>query len=236
MDEKLLTGYEAIIPGGGTMGKLIRSHDWSQTSIGTIENWSPSLKTAVSMMLNSRFPMFIWWGQDESINFYNDAYIPILGARHPDALGQPAFQIWADVWDMVSPQTEGVLQAGRASWNEGLLLITERNGYLEETYFTFSYSPIFEDGSIAGLFCAVTEDTRRVLSDRRIKILRELAAETVKAKTVEQAGEIAIATLEHNSQDLPFALLYLLEEKESLARLIATNWIRQRIVCLSCRS
>ena len=105
--------------------------------------------------------MFVWWG-NELINFYNDAYIPVLGARHPDALGMSAPQIWADAWDVVSPQIEGVLQAGRASWNEGLLLILERNGYPEETYFTFSYSPIFEDGSIAGLFCPCTEDTGRV--------------------------------------------------------------------------
>ena len=222
MNEKLSTEYEATIPGGGIMGELIRSHDWSQTSVGAIENWSPSLKTAVSMVLSSRFPMFIWWGQ-ELINFYNDAYIPVLGARHPEALGMSAPHIWADVWDALSPQIEGVLQAGQASWDEGLFLIVERNGYPEETYFTFSYSPIFEDGSIAGLFCACTEDTKRVLNDRRIKTLRELAAETVKAKTVEDAGKIAIATLEHNPQDLPFALLYLLEEKESLARLIATT-------------
>ena len=224
MDEKLLTGYEAIIPGGGTMGKLIRSYDWSQTSVGAIENWSSSLKTAVSIMLSSRFPMFIWWGQDESINFYNDAYIPILGARHPHALGQPAFQVWAEVWDTLSPQIEGVLKEGKAYWNEDYHVILYRNGYQEETYFTFSYSPIFsETGDIAGIFCAITEETRRVLNDRRIKTLRELAAETVKAKTVEDAGEMAIATLEHNPQDLPFALLYLLNETESLARLIATT-------------
>ena len=222
MNDKLLSGYEATIPGGGTMGELIRSYDWSPTSVGAIENWSPSLKTALSMMLSSRFPMFIWWGK-ELINFYNDAYIPVLGARHPEALGMSAPHIWADVWDALSPQIEGVLQAGRASWNEGLFLIMERNGYPEETYFTFSYSPIFEDGSIAGLFCACTEDTGRVLNDRRIKTLRDLAAETVKAKTVEDAGEMAIATLEHNPQDLPFALLYLLNETESLARLIATT-------------
>ena len=233
MDEKLLTGYEAIIPGGGTMGKLIRSYDWSPTSVGAIENWSPSLKTAVSIMLSSRFPIFIWWGQDESINFYNDAYIPILGARHPDALGQPAYEIWAEVWDTLSPQTEGVLKEGKAYWNEDYHVILHRNGYQEETYFTFSYSPIFsETGDIAGIFCAITEETRRVLSDRRIKTLRELAAETVKAKTVEDAGEIAIATLENNPQDLPFALLYLLDETESLARLIAiTGLDKESSVC-----
>ncbi len=229
MDDKSLTGYEAIIPGGGSMGALVRSHDWSQTSVGAIEGWSSSLKTAVSIMLNSRYPMFIWWGE-EGLNFYNDAYIPILGARHPDALGQPASQVWAEVWDALSPQIEGVLQKGQASWDEALFLIMERKGYPEETYFTFSYSPIFgEDGDIYGLFCACSEETRRVLSDRRLQTLRELAAETVKAKTVQTAGEMAIATLGKNLYDLPFTLLYLVDETETKARLVARTGLDTRL-------
>ena len=227
--EESLTGYEAIIPGGGEMGALVRSYDWSQTSVGAIEGWSPSLKTAVSIMLGSRYPMFIWWGKD-NLNFYNDAYIPILGARHPDALGQPASQVWAEVWDSLSPQIEGVLQAGQASWNEALFLIMDRNGYPEETYFTFSYSPIFgEGGDIAGLFCACSEETRRVLSDRRLQTLRELAAETLKAKTVKTAGEMAIAILGKNLHDLPFTLLYLADETGTKARLVARTGLDARL-------
>ena len=220
MEDKSSTGYEAIIPGGGLMGELIRAYDWLQTPLGAIEDWSPSLKTAVSLMLNSRYPMFIWWGE-ENINFYNDAYIPILGARHPTALGISARDLWAEAWDLISSQREGVFKQGQASWDKDFLLILKRNGYKEETYFTFSYSPIYENESIAGLFCTCTEDTRRVLSDRRIKTLRELAEETVKAKTAEEAGEIAIETLGNNLHDLPFTLLYMLEETDK-ARLIAT--------------
>lgn len=224
-----LTGYEAIIPGGGEMGALVRSYDWSQTPLGVIENWSPNLKTAVSIMLGSRYPMFIWWGK-ENLNFYNDAYIPVLGARHPDALGQPASQVWADIWDALSPQIEGVLQAGQASWDEALFLIMDRNGYPEETYFTFSYSPIFgEGGDIAGLFCACSEETRRILSDHRLKTLRELAAETVKAKTVQAAAEMAIATLGKNLYDLPFTLLYLVDETRTKARLVARTGLDARL-------
>ena len=222
MSDKSFTGYEAIIPGGGLMGKLIRSYDWSPTSVGAIEGWSHSLKTAVSIMLNSRYPMFIWWGE-ESLNFYNDTYTPILGARHPTALGQPASQIWTDVWDTVSYQVEGVLQSGQAFWNEASMFVLERNGYLEETYFTFSYSPIFDDaGQVSGLLGVITEDTLRVLNDRRIKTLRELAAETLNAKTVKDAGEMAVRVLGNNPHDLPFALLYMVDETDT-ARLVATT-------------
>ena len=222
MSDKSFTGYEAIIPHGGLMGKLIRSYDWSQTSVGAIEGWSPSLKTAVSIMLSSRYPMCIWWGE-ESLNFYNDAYISILGARHPQALGQPASQIWSDVWDTVSYQVKGVLQSGQAFWNEASMFVLERNGYLEETYFTFSHSPIFHNaGEVAGLIAVITEDTLRVISDRRIKTLRELAAETLKAKTVKDAGEMAVSVLGNNPHDLPFALLYMVDETDT-ARLVATT-------------
>ena len=220
MEDKSLTGYEAIIPGGGLMGKLIRSYDWSKT-LGAIEGWSPSLKTAVSIMLSSRYPMCIWWGE-EHINIYNDEFAPLLGARHPRALGMSAPQIWAEIWSEVSHQVEGVLQEGKSFWNEAWLFVVERNGYPEEAYVTQSYSPIFSgEDRIGGLLCVITEDTLRVLADRRVQTLRELAAETVKAKTVQDAGEIAIATLSNNPHDLPFALLYLIDETETKAQLVA---------------
>ena len=208
------------------MGALIRDYDWSQTPVGAIENWSPSLRTTVSNLLGSRFPMFIWWG-GEYINIYNDAYISILGARHPDSLGQPADEVWTDVWDAVRPQVERVVRAGQPSWDENLLLIMERNGYPEETYFTFSYSPIYENGDIAGLFCVVTEKTRRVVSDRRIQTLRGLAEATLQTKTVEDAVIQAIDSLTCNPQDLTFALLYLLDETKTKAQLIASTRLEE---------
>ena len=136
------------------MGRLMRAQDWSATQLGAISDWPQSLKTAVQIILGSRYPMFIWWGRD-LINLYNDGYLPMLGKRHPAALGQPASVIWSEIWDIVGPQTEAVLHEGRATWNEERLLLLERNGYPEEAYFTFSYSPIRGDrDGIGGIFCA----------------------------------------------------------------------------------
>ena len=120
----------------------------------------------VATVLASRNPMFLWWGP-ELINLYNDAYIPILGKRHPAAFGRPARATWAEIWPVVGPQAEAVMQRGEATWNERVLLVMERHGYTEDTWFTWSYSPIPDErGGIGGLFCACTEDTPRVLVER----------------------------------------------------------------------
>ena len=219
-----VTEYESIIPGGGEMGALIRDYDWSSTPIGAIESWSPSLRTTVSNLLGSRFPMFIWWGKGEYINIYNDAYIPILGVRHPDGLGQSADEVWADVWDAVRLQVESVFVEGKSFGDEASLFIVERNGYPEEAYFTFSYSSVFEaDGSVGGAFCTLTEETYRVVSDRRIQTLRKLAEAILQTKTVRDAVTQAIDSLSNNSQDITFALLYLLDETKTKAQLIAST-------------
>jgi PAS domain-containing protein len=106
--------------------------------------------------------MFIWWGP-ELVNLYNDGYRPMLGQRHPNALGKSAAVAWSEIWDPVGPQTDAVLYEGRATWNEERLLVLERNGYPEEAYFTFSYSPVpADDGGVGGIFSALTEDTQRV--------------------------------------------------------------------------
>jgi len=205
---------------GGEMGKLIRLMDWSGTPVGPIERWPQSLKTAVSILLNSRFPMFVWWGP-ELTNIYNDAYMPMLGPRHPHALGKSAPQVWADVWPVVGPQAEAVMREGRSTWNESTQLLMERYGFTEETYFTFSYSPAPDDaGSVGGVFCAVTEDTARVLGERRLKTLRDLGERSLEeAKTVEQACHAAAVTLADNLHDIPFALIYLLDEDGKHAHL-----------------
>ncbi len=191
-------GLYDFLVGGGAMGALIRSKDWADTPLGPIEEWPRSLKTVVFLMLNSRYPMFVWWGR-ELINFYNDAYIPVLGGRHPTALGQPAGQIWGEIWDVIGPQAEIVMREGRATWNDSILLVMERYGYTEETYFTFSYSPaIDDDGHVGGVFCACTEDTKRVLGERRLRTLRALAEQATRATSVEEALVIAAATMRDN--------------------------------------
>jgi len=214
---------ETILAGGGEMGALMRSQDWSQSSLGPIETWSQSLKTGIRIILGSRYPMFIWWGQ-ELLNFYNDAYIPVLGKRHPAALGQSARDVWAELWHAVGPLADDVMNHGNPSWNEEFLEIMERNGYPEETYFTFSYSPIgTDDGGVGGVFCACTEETRRVLDDRRLRTLRELDAETANAKTVDEACQISASVLANNPRDIPFALIYLLDGDRQQAQLVGTT-------------
>lgn len=213
---------ETIFAGGSEMGALMRSHDWSQSVLGPVETWSQSLKTGIQIILGSRYPMFIWWGQD-LINFYNDAYIPMLGKRHPKALGESASDIWSEIWHILSPLADDVLERGTPSWNEEFLEIMERNGYREETYFTFSYSPIStDDGGVGGIFCACTEDTRRVLDDRRLRTLRELGVETAHAKTVDEACQISATVLANNPRDIPFALIYRLDKDRQQAQLAST--------------
>ena len=149
------------------MAQRVRDFDWSATPLGPIESWPQSLLIAVSICLNSRFPMFVWWGAMH-INIYNDSYIPVLGARHPHALGRPARDIWGEIWADVGPQADLVMHKGEATWNERVHLRMERHGFPEDTWFTWSYSPIrSESGAVGGLFCACTEDTPRVLAERQ---------------------------------------------------------------------
>ena len=204
---------------GGMMGALMRSLDWSSTPVGPVDGWPQSLKTAVRIALHSRYPMFVWWGP-QRINFYNDGYIPVLGKRHPMALGRPAADVWSDIWETVGPQADLVYEQGRATWNEQLLLVMERNGYPEETYFTFSYSPIVaEDGRVEGLFCACSEETERVLNERRLRTLRVLAERAAQARSADDACDLSAQALATNPHDVPFALLYLLDESGERAHL-----------------
>jgi PAS domain S-box-containing protein len=163
---------------------LLDATDWAQTPLGPRERWPQSLKLAVSICLNSRFPMFVWWGP-QLINIYNDAYVPMLGKRHPRAFGRPAREAWNDIWSVVGPQAEAVMTRGEATWNERVLLVMERHGYSEETWFTWSYSPIVdESGAIGGLYCACKEETATVIAEReRDQLLKQL--ETERARLAE---------------------------------------------------
>jgi signal transduction histidine kinase len=166
-------------PGAGglpatAVGRLFSQTDWAATELGPVERWPQSLRIAVSICLNSRFPMFVWWGPN-LINIYNDAYAPMLGQRHPRAMGRPARESWGDIWDVLAPQVEAVMQRGEATWNEQALLVMERHGFTEDTWFTWSYSPIYlEDGTVGGLFCACREETAQVTAEaERDRLIRE---------------------------------------------------------------
>jgi len=213
--------------GGGEMGGRMRAFDWSRTSLGPASLWPQSLKTAVRIMLTSRQAMFVWWGK-ELINLYNDPYKAIVGGKHPEALGQPASQVWREIWDQIGPRAESVIRDNEGTYDEALMLIMERNGYPEETYYTFSYSPVPNDqGDTGGIICANTEETQRILSERQLALLRELAARTVDARTFEDACSLSAFCLETNPQDLPFAAIYLVDPESGNPVLAATSGIER---------
>jgi PAS domain S-box-containing protein len=207
------------------MGERTRSFDWSKTPVGPVADWPQSLKVAVRIMIDSRYAMWLGWGPEFTF-FYNDAYAEMtLGPKHPWALGRPAREVWSEIWADIGPRAESVLRTGQATWDEGLLLFLERRGFPEETYHTFSYSPIPDDrGGVGGMLCVVTEDTERTIGERRLRTLRELAARTTEeARSVEDACQTAARTLADNPLDLPFVLIYLLDDEARLCRLAGTT-------------
>jgi PAS domain-containing protein len=161
-----------FLAGGGRPGELMRAHDWSRSPLGVPEQWPNSLRTVVGLLLQSRFPMFVAWG--EELRFlYNDSYAEILGAKHPRALGSRFYDIWREIWPEISPLIDAAM-SGRATYRQDLPLVMNRRGYDEQTWFTFSYSPVRdESGKVAGMFCAVEETTRRVFAERALRELNE---------------------------------------------------------------
>jgi signal transduction histidine kinase/DNA-binding response OmpR family regulator len=211
--------------GGGEMGLRMRDMDWAKTSLGPVETWSQSLKTSVRIMLTCRQPMFVWWGED-LINLYNDAYKSVVGGKHPMALGQPASDVWREIWDQVGPRAEFAMRNNEGTYDEALLLIMERNGYPEETYYTFSYSPVPDDqGGTGGIICANIDDTQRIIGKRQLALLQELAARTADARTFDQACTLSARCLGTNPYDLPFAMIYLVDPDRQQASLAGTAGI-----------
>jgi signal transduction histidine kinase len=215
-----------LMPGGGELGELIRQFDWSKTPLGAMEAWPQSLKTVVRVLLTSRFSMWIGWGPDLTF-LYNDAYARMtLGKKHPWALGKPSREVWAEIWEDIGPRIQKVLDSGEATWDEALLLFLERSGYREETYHTFSYSPLpGDDGKIAGHLCVVSEETERVIGERRLKTLRSLATELSKTITEEDVRQAVTRCLGENQKDLPFTLTYVFSADGKFAQLACRTGI-----------
>ena len=210
------------LPGGGEMGKVVRSMSWSATPLGPIESWPQSLRTTVSLCLASNFPISLAWGP-RHVQIYNDGYWPICGAKHPHSMGQDFSECWASAWPVIGEAFERAL-SGETSYLENQRMFLDRNGYLEETFFTFSFSPIRDEtGGVGGLFHPVTETTAKMLAERRTRALRDLAARAGKARTSEEAVELAAQTLSEFDLDLPFTLFYLLDSEGMTARLTARS-------------
>jgi signal transduction histidine kinase/DNA-binding response OmpR family regulator len=198
-----------FLTGGGELGALIRAFDWERTPLGRPESWPHSLEIAVRIMLTSRQPIWIGWGGTLTY-LYNDPYKSIIGGKHPWALGRPAAEVWREIWPDIAPMLATAMTGIEGTYVEDQLLVMERNGYPEETYYTFSYSPIpNDDGSTGGIICANTDDTQRVIGERQLALLRALAAGTADARTREEATARSAAALGSNPRDLPFALLYM---------------------------
>jgi PAS domain S-box-containing protein len=214
-----------FLAGGGELGERIRGFDWSATPLGVPATWPQSLRTAVRIMLTSRQPIWIGWGR-ELIYLYNDPYKSIIGGKHPWALGCPTSVVWREIWGDIAPMLATAMSGTEGTYVESQLLVMERNGYPEETYYTFSYSPIpDDDGSPGGIICANTDDTQRVIGERQIALLRELASGTADARTWQEACERGARALRSNPRDLPFALVYIVEPDGGSASLAATSGI-----------
>jgi PAS domain S-box-containing protein len=199
----------------------MRAVDWSGTALGPPQQWPRSLKTIVRMMLDSRYAMWMLWGPDLTF-FCNDAYLPTVGIRRDWVMGARSDKVWAEIWPDISPRIQQVLTRGESTWDEGLLLFLERSGFPEETYHTFSYSPVYDDEShIAGMLCVVTEVTERVLGERGLTVLRDLATRTSGPSSVGESLQRLMDVLERVPLDVPFASLYLVDETRTRLELSA---------------
>src|SRR5262245_40800139 len=214
------------LAGGGETGRLIREFDWSRTPLGQISSWSQSLRMMVRFLLANRFPLLLWWGP-QFCQLYNDPYLPVLGAKHPKSIGQPASECWSEIWHIIGPLIEMPFRGGPAARSEDIFLEINRYGFVEETHFTFAYSPVPDEtlpSGIGGVLATVHEITEKVVGERRVMALRDLGA-LVEAKTAEEACVVAAETLAKHPKDIPFALLYLIDPDGRQARLAGATGV-----------
>lgn len=204
------------------MAQRMRAHDWAATPLGPAEQWPQSLKMALRILLTSRFDMWLGWGEQVHF-FYNDAYRPTLGQKDAYALGMPAGELWAEIWPLIEPRIEEVYARGVSTWDQSLLLILHRNQQPEETYHSFSYSPLLDDeGRISGVFCAVTEDTARVVNERRLAVLSTLSSNMANIRDRDSMFTSLRNTLCAHAQDIPFSLTYCLDS-DGVAQLACSS-------------
>ncbi len=238
MEDEIIA-RENYFHGGGTMGEMIRSKDWSSTSLGDPVTWPINLRNSVSLLLNSQFAMFIWWGPD-MITFYNDAYMQMLGKKHPDSLGSKGFEVWEEIWPDLKPLVDKVMIDKESVLLEDMLLYVKRYGYTEPTYFTYSYSPVLdESGEVEGLFAVVTETTQKVIGTRKIleseQNFRNLVTEapiaicilTGEDYIVEMANEVMLQFLGRTKDIIGQPLLAALPEADMQGLTKVLDHVRQ---------
>ena len=220
---------DAVLAGGGEMGALMRSVDWSRHPLGPVESWSQSLRMMVKMLLANRFPLNLWWGP-EYFQLYNDAYRPILGAKHPSSMGQPGPETWREIWHVLAPLFDTPFHGGPATWVEDLMVEMNRHGYLEETHFTVAYSPVPDETAergIGGVLATVHEITEKIIGERRLNVLSDLGGRSIdEAHTAEVACALAAGILAQHPLDVPFALVYLIDAEGRNPRLAGSAGVR----------
>jgi signal transduction histidine kinase/DNA-binding response OmpR family regulator len=215
----------AFFRGGCELGALVRAKDWSATPLGPPDAWSSALRTTVSLVTANRFPQLLWWGPDY-ISIYNDAYAPVLGAKHPWALGLPFREVWPEVANVLGPMIDQPFHGGPSSWTDDIQLEIRRYGYAGETHFNFAYSPVPDDTAprgIGGVLCTVIEITEKVVGERRLAALHDIAARSAQARTVQDACASVGEALARHPMDAPFALIYLLDDDGKGARLASVS-------------
>ncbi|PZO55289.1 MAG: hypothetical protein DCF15_10885 [Phormidesmis priestleyi] len=219
-----VSGALSAFVGGGEMGSSVRSHDWRTTTLGPVNAWPQSLRIMVDVILGSSHPMFLMWGPSLTM-LYNDGCRSILGNLYPSALGQAGSEVWADAWDTLGPMAQQVMRTGTAAGAHNVQRFVQREGGLVESYYSFSYSPVRDDaGQISGIFCSCSDTTQQVVGDRRLRTLRSLDGILSPIEALPEAARMAIETLASNPQDMPFALLYLVDDNQ-LARLTSFTGI-----------
>ncbi|WP_327287323.1 SpoIIE family protein phosphatase [Streptomyces sp. NBC_01198] len=214
----------AVFTADPEVGSDLALVDWAATPLGDPAGWPQSLQTTVSILLSSRFSMWMAWGEELTF-FCNAAYRrDTLGRKYPWALGRPASEVWAEIWDDIGPRIDTVLTTGESTWDEALLLFLERSGYTEESYHTFSYSPLRDDaGLVVGFLCVVSEETDRVIGERRMATLRDLGSDPSVVRTEQEMLDFSSRQLERNPRDLPFTLTYLFNDDGSAHLTAATG-------------
>jgi signal transduction histidine kinase/DNA-binding response OmpR family regulator len=210
-----MTSAESLFSGLGDSLSHLRSRDWSATALGPVSGWPAELQAAVRTVLSSRLPMMIWWGPD-LVQLYNEALIPLLGDKHPLALGQRAIHCWPEAWADVGPLAADVLAGEGATLSQDFLLFLKRHGYLEETYWTFSYSPIVNDANeVQGILVATTDVTGRVVGERRLATVQELGTMSrAELHSPKDAARAALKVMGLNRPAMPFAACYLVDGDE----------------------
>ena len=210
-----MTSAQSLFSGPGDSLSHLRSKDWSATALGPVSGWPAELLAAVRTVLSSRLPMMIWWGPD-LVQLYNEALIPLLGDKHPLALGQRAIHCWPEAWADVGPLAADVLAGEGATLSQDFLLFLKRHGYLEETYWTFSYSPIVNDANeVQGILVATTDVTGRVVGERRLATVQELGTMSrAELHSPKDAARAALKVMGLNRPAMPFAACYLVDGDE----------------------